>query len=85
MHGRTQGRDARLALTPTPTTLRIEVTDAPGERLPTPTPAADAVGESGQGLFVVASLAETWGCEPRHPGGKTVWAECARRTARAGW
>ncbi|WP_055691075.1 ATP-binding protein [Streptomyces prasinus] len=86
LHGRVRGRNARLALTLTPATLRIEVTDARGERLPAPTPDADADGdgESGRGLLLVASLADAWGCEPHHPGGKTVWAECARRTARTG-
>ncbi|MER6108317.1 ATP-binding protein [Streptomyces hirsutus] len=86
LHGRVRGRNARLALTLTPATLRIEVTDARGERLPAPTLAADADsdGESGRGLLLVASLADAWGCEPHHPGGKTVWAECARRAARTG-
>ncbi|WP_055695628.1 ATP-binding protein [Streptomyces prasinopilosus] len=84
LHGRVRGRNARLALALTPATLRIEVTDARGERLPAPTPVADADGESGRGLLLVASLADAWGCEPHHPGGKTVWAECARRAARTG-
>jgi anti-sigma regulatory factor (Ser/Thr protein kinase) len=79
LHGRVRGRAARLALTMTPTTLRIEVTDARGERRPVSAPAADADGESGRGLLLVASLADTWGCEPYPPGGKTVWAECTRR------
>ncbi|MFF9219586.1 ATP-binding protein [Streptomyces viridosporus] len=78
LHGRVRGRAARLALTLTPTTLRIEVTDARGERPPAlPAPAADVHGESGRGLLLVASLADAWGCEPYPPGGKTVWAECA--------
>lgn len=79
LHGRVRGRAARLALTLTPITLRIEVTDARGERRPVPAPAVDADGESGRGLLLVASLADAWGCEPYPPGGKTVWAECARR------
>ncbi|MFJ8187834.1 ATP-binding protein [Streptomyces sp. NPDC096105] len=79
LHGRVRGRNARLALTLTPTTLRIEVTDARGERRPVPASAVDADGESGRGLLLVASLADAWGCEPCPPGGKTVWAECARR------
>ncbi|WGD38807.1 ATP-binding protein [Streptomyces cathayae] len=83
-HGRVQGRNSRLALTLTPATLRIEVTDARGERLPAPTLDADADGESGRGLLLVTSLADAWGCEPHHPGGKTVWAECTRRTAKTG-
>ncbi|WP_406729301.1 ATP-binding protein [Streptomyces sp. GD-15H] len=81
LHGRVRGRNARLALTLTPATLRIEVTDARGERQPVPTSAADTDGESGRGLLLVASLADAWGCEPCSPGGKTVWAECARRAA----
>ncbi|MGY0071293.1 ATP-binding protein [Streptomyces sp. QTS137] len=86
LHGRVRGRNARLALTLTPAVLRIEVTDARGERLPAPPPdaGADSDGESGRGLLLVASLADAWGCEPHHPGGKTVWAQCARRAARTG-
>ncbi|MCP9988694.1 ATP-binding protein [Streptomyces sudanensis] len=76
LHGRVRGRHARLTLTLTAGTLRIEVTDARGDRLPAPTPDAD--GNSGRGLLLVASLADAWGCEPHDPGGKTVWAECAR-------
>jgi hypothetical protein len=79
-----RGRDARLALTLTPTALRIEVTDARGDRLPVRPQKADADGESGRGLLLVTVLADAWGCEPHHPGGKTVWAECARRDAGAG-
>nr|WP_241911496.1 ATP-binding protein [Streptomyces sp. DH-12] len=64
MHGRVQGRDARLALTLTPTALRIEVTDAQGGRLPVRTPDADTDGESGRGLLLVTTLADAWGCDP---------------------
>ncbi|WP_030868140.1 ATP-binding protein [Streptomyces sp. NRRL S-37] len=78
-HGRVRGRNARLALTLTSAALRIEVTDARGDRLPVPAaPDADAGEESGRGLLLVATLADAWGCEPHHPGGKTVWAECTR-------
>ncbi|WP_367575186.1 ATP-binding protein [Streptomyces griseoaurantiacus] len=83
VHGRVRGRDARLALTLTATTLRIEVTDARGDRLPVRPREADADGECGRGLLLVTTLADTWGCEPHHPGGKTVWAECGRRGAGA--
>jgi anti-sigma regulatory factor (Ser/Thr protein kinase) len=80
LHGRVRGRHA---LTLTAGTLRIEVTDARGDRLPEPAPGGDGDGdgdgESGRGLLLVASLADAWGCEPHHPGGKTVWAECGRR------
>jgi anti-sigma regulatory factor (Ser/Thr protein kinase) len=83
LHGRAPGRHARLALTLMAGTLRIEVTDARGDRLPEPAPGrdgdGDGDGESGRGLLLVASLADAWGCEPHHPGGKTVWAECGRR------
>ncbi|WP_030826955.1 ATP-binding protein [Streptomyces hygroscopicus] len=79
LHGRVRGRHARLALILTAGTLRIEVTDARGDSLPEPAPGGDRDGESGRGLPLVASLADAWGCEPHHPGGKTVWAECARR------
>ncbi|MGV9964713.1 ATP-binding protein [Streptomyces olivaceus] len=83
LHGRVHGRNARLVLTLTSATLRIEVTDARGERLPAPPQDAEASddGESGRGLLLVTSLADAWGCEPYPPGGKTVWAECARRGA----
>lgn len=79
LHGRVRGHHARLALTLTAGALRIEVTDARGDRLPEPAPGEDGDGESGRGLLLVASLADAWGCEPHHPGGKTVWAECGRR------
>jgi anti-sigma regulatory factor (Ser/Thr protein kinase) len=77
VHGRVAGRSARLALTLTGSILRIEVTDARGERPPVPRPEAGADGESGRGLLLVESLADAWGCEPHHPSGKTVWADCA--------
>ncbi|MEU6537813.1 ATP-binding protein [Streptomyces sp. NPDC047000] len=79
VHGRAAGRSARLALTLTGPVLRIEVTDARGERPPRPRPVAEADGESGRGLLLVESLADAWGCEPHHPGGKTVWADCLWR------
>lgn len=77
LHGRVQGRDFRLALTldTAARTLRIEVTDARGHRLPLPTGKPGTPQESGLGLFLVASLADRWGMEPYPPGGKRVWAE----------
>lgn len=79
-HGLVPGRDAELRLSREGDgCVRIEVSDARGERLPT---ARDAgTGEDGgRGLLLVASLAKEWGTAPR-PGapGKTVWAVVATR------
>ena len=73
-HGRVPGRDFRLTLYVVDGTLRIEVTDTRGERLPQlQLPAADA--EVGRGLLLVDALADRWGVrEDRFPR-KTVWAE----------
>ncbi|MFI1764248.1 ATP-binding protein [Streptomyces sp. NPDC020800] len=73
-HGRVPGRGFRLTLYVVADTLRIEVTDTCGDRLPHPRhPAAD--GESGRGLLLVAALADRWGvAQGPHPR-KTVWAE----------
>ncbi|MEU6891135.1 ATP-binding protein [Streptomyces sp. NPDC046557] len=74
-HGRVQGRDFRLglALAPTPRALRIEVTDARGDRMPVLPQPAD--GETGRGLLLVSALADRWGVAPYPPSGKTLWAE----------
>ncbi|MCX4671507.1 ATP-binding protein [Streptomyces sp. NBC_01381] len=84
-HGRVPGRDFRIRLFEAgDRTVRVEVTDQRGERLPV---VADvtADGEGGRGLLLVAALAERWGVE-RGSGGsggagrgpaKTVWAEVA--------
>ncbi|WP_413807164.1 ATP-binding protein [Streptomyces sp. OE57] len=60
-----------------PATLRIEVADCQGERLPHPASATppEAWEEHGRGLVIVESLAERWGFQPRRLVGKTVWAE----------
>ncbi|MFD7565989.1 ATP-binding protein [Streptomyces tendae] len=79
-HGRTRGRGFRLTLTVDTAgaepSLRIEVTDAQGDRVPLPGGAAasDPAAESGRGLLLVEALASRWGCEPWPPSGKTVWA-----------
>ncbi|SOE56807.1 Histidine kinase-like ATPase domain-containing protein [Streptomyces sp. OV198] len=79
LHGRVQGRDFRLTLSLDPAVglLRIAVTDAHGEQLPSLSaifePPPDA--ESGRGLILVTALADRWGTEPYPPAGKTVWAE----------
>ncbi|MFE2721804.1 ATP-binding protein [Kitasatospora sp. NPDC059327] len=79
-HGRVPGRLFELALTlaSTPrggTTLRVEVSDCRGDRHPAvPASCADH-SQSGRGLTLVGALADRWGSIPRHPNGKTVWAE----------
>ncbi|MER6406490.1 ATP-binding protein [Streptomyces viridosporus] len=73
-HGRVPGRSFRLTLYVVGATLRIEVTDTRGDRLPVPQ-VPDAVAESGRGLLLVEALADRWGVtEERFPR-KTVWAE----------
>ncbi|MFG2791603.1 ATP-binding protein [Streptomyces sp. NPDC048419] len=75
-HGRVPGRDFRLTLYVVAGTLRIEVTDTRGDRLPQPQlPASDT--ESGRGLVLVDALADKWGVAPGLPPRKTVWAEVA--------
>ncbi|MCX2971069.1 MULTISPECIES: ATP-binding protein [Streptomyces] len=76
LHGRVPGRDFRLDLAVTGATLRIEVTDTRGDRLP----ATDAepptdVAESGRGLLLVAALSDRWGVRTGPVPRKTVWAE----------
>ncbi|MEV7322421.1 ATP-binding protein [Streptomyces sp. NPDC093970] len=73
-HGRVPGRDFDLTLYVVGDTLRIEVTDTRGGRLPhTEPPAPEA--ESGRGLLLVEALADKWGVSPGLPPRKTVWAE----------
>lgn len=73
-HGRVPGRDFRLTLYVVGGTLRIEVTDTRGDRLPE-VQVPQEVAESGRGLVIVDALADRWGVvEERFPR-KTVWAE----------
>ncbi|MEU0453193.1 ATP-binding protein [Streptomyces sp. NPDC006129] len=77
-HGRIPGRDfgLRLDLDRAAGLLRVEVADAASaKRLPTAAPSSYPDGESGRGLVLVDTLAVRWGSAPRHPVGKTVWAE----------
>ncbi|WP_338896551.1 ATP-binding protein [Streptomyces sp. TG1A-60] len=83
-HGRVRGRDFDLTMYVIGATLRIEVTDTRGERLPRaqhPSPDAESESESGRGLLLVEELADRWGTAPGRPPRKTVWAEVALRPA----
>jgi anti-sigma regulatory factor (Ser/Thr protein kinase) len=73
-HGRVPGRDFRLLLYVVGGTLRIEITDTRGDRMPCPQPSATDA-ESGRGLLLVDALADRWGVIPGPPPLKTVWAE----------
>ncbi|WP_340559193.1 ATP-binding protein [Streptomyces sp. GSL17-111] len=76
LHGRVRGRDFLLGLTVTDKTLRIEVTDTRGDRLPATDRELPArLTESGRGLLLVDALAARWGVRTGPPPRKTVWAE----------
>jgi anti-sigma regulatory factor (Ser/Thr protein kinase) len=79
-HGHVAGRDFHLLLTADPVTgtVRIEVSDTRGERLPCLSAGVPEDGDGGRGLLLVEALADRWGWSPRSSGGpgKTVWAEC---------
>ncbi|MFG3101734.1 ATP-binding protein [Streptomyces sp. NPDC048182] len=78
LHGRVPGRDFRLTLRRTaPGTVRIEVTDARGDRVPELPDPATPDAEHGRGLLIVAAYADRWGVEQGPSPGKTVWAELA--------
>ncbi|WP_345038487.1 ATP-binding protein [Streptomyces sannanensis] len=77
-HGRVPGHDfrLRLGLDEVSGLVRIEVADAAtAKRPPVRPPSSYPDGESGRGLLLVDVLAVRWGSTPRHPVGKTVWAE----------
>ncbi|MGN5635592.1 ATP-binding protein [Streptomyces sp. AC154] len=73
LHGSVRGRLFRVHLILSATTLRIEVSDPRGERLPAVREAGDD-DCYGRGLLIVDRLADRWGVEPRTVG-KTVFAE----------
>ncbi|MEU9172031.1 ATP-binding protein [Streptomyces sp. NPDC048420] len=78
LHGRVPGHDfgLRVALDPVAGLVRVEVADAASTKRPPANPPSSAPeGESGRGLLLVDTLAVRWGSAPRHPLGKTVWAE----------
>ncbi|MFD7612600.1 ATP-binding protein [Streptomyces sp. NPDC059828] len=75
-HARLSGRGFRLSLLLEPGRLRVEVTDARGERRPEIGGDLGAPGIGrGYGLVIVAALAARWGVRPHPPSGKTVWAD----------
>ncbi|MCC5476828.1 ATP-binding protein [Streptomyces barringtoniae] len=73
-HGRVPGRNFRLTLYVVGGTLRIEVTDTRGDRLPGMR-RPDAEEDSGRGLVLVDALADRWGVSTGRTPRKTVWAE----------
>ncbi|MET9678484.1 ATP-binding protein [Streptomyces sp. NPDC006482] len=70
LHGRVQGRDFEVRMERADDHVRIELSDARGERRPLPARKPD---EGGYGLLLVAALATAWGVKERCVG-KTVWA-----------
>ncbi|WP_030677917.1 ATP-binding protein [Streptomyces rimosus] len=76
LHGSLRGRLFRVRLVVSTATLRVEVSDPRGERLPRKR--RGVVSTSGYGLVLVDGLADRWGTEPRTVG-KTVWAEVGLR------
>ncbi|MEV6499315.1 ATP-binding protein [Streptomyces prunicolor] len=73
LHGSLRDRLIRVRIIVTGVTLRVEVSDPRGERLPSPCPVGDT-DQFGRGLLLVGALAHRWGWEPRSVG-KTVYAE----------
>ncbi|MDX2678475.1 ATP-binding protein [Streptomyces sp. NY05-11A] len=68
-------RRCKLLLLKQTTGVRVEVTDAYGQLLPTRTELQPG-SEGGRGLFLVDALVHKWGVTPAPGGGKTVWFEC---------
>ncbi|MEV5549595.1 ATP-binding protein [Streptomyces sp. NPDC052309] len=84
LHGRVPGRDFRLELKlGADGTLRIEVTDARGDRVPRLPDPVDEDAECGRGLGIVAAYADRWGVDQGPAPAKTVWAELAPGRGRA--
>ncbi|MFE9133668.1 ATP-binding protein [Streptomyces sp. NPDC007355] len=73
LHGRVTGRDFEVRMELDDDHVRIELSDARGERRPLPAREPD---EGGYGLLLVAALATAWGVKDRCVG-KTVWATVA--------
>ncbi|WAX78425.1 ATP-binding protein [Streptomyces sp. KMM 9044] len=66
-HGRIPGRDAELRLSRNTegARVRVEVSDARGERLPVPAPDGEPLAGGGRGLALVSALVEEWGVAER--------------------
>ncbi|WP_329597881.1 ATP-binding protein [Streptomyces pseudovenezuelae] len=80
LHGRVPGHGfgLRVAVDTAAGLVRVEVSDAASAKRPPVTPPSSAPeGESGRGLLLVDAMAVRWGSAPRHPLGKTMWAEVA--------
>ncbi|MDK1475520.1 ATP-binding protein [Streptomyces sp. 549] len=83
-HGRVRGHVCRLRLVLDTVSglVRIEVCDAAATRRPPMVPPSSSLDcESGRGLLLVDILSVRWGSTPRHPVGKTIWAEVSTRTS----
>ncbi|MFF9397876.1 ATP-binding protein [Streptomyces sp. NPDC014744] len=74
LHGTAPDRLFRVRLALLPDVLRIEVSDACGERPAGPGGRTGAGDETGRGLLIVDRVADRWGAESRTVG-KTVFAE----------
>ncbi|MFE2744326.1 ATP-binding protein [Streptomyces scopuliridis] len=81
LHGSLRDRLFQVRTTLRPKTLRIEVSDPRGERLPSLRIAEDDEC-FGRGLHIVTQLADRWGTQPRSVG-KTVYAELDVQTGTA--
>ncbi|MEU8692329.1 ATP-binding protein [Streptomyces sp. NPDC048665] len=75
-HGRVPGRDFELRLALVTGSVRVEVSDARGERRPLgPKGEPGLFAEAGRGLLLVDAFADRWEVVDREPLGKTVRAE----------
>ncbi|MFJ7629738.1 ATP-binding protein [Streptomyces sp. NPDC097595] len=75
LHGHVTGRDFELRVLPEADGIRVEVSDARGERRPELC-SGGPDAEDGHGLRLVEALAAEWGVAERIVG-KTVWARVA--------